>query len=255
MNSQTILVADDEPQIRRVMRTVLAAQGYTVLEAHDGEEALELLRKERADLILLDVNMPRLDGLAACREIRRSSDVPIIMLTVRNTEHDKVAALDAGADDYVVKPFGVEELLARIRAALRRSATVESIPAIKLKDLGIDFDRREVTVNGETVRLTPKEFDLLRLLVCNKEKPWRTGDCCRPYGDRITAKRRNTCACSSINYARKSSLIPATRATSRLIHGLDTGLKFPPNRRPGAAVPSGDLGPLAAIHFPASFFG
>jgi two-component system KDP operon response regulator KdpE len=170
VNSQTILVADDEPQIRRVMRTVLAAQGYTVLEAHDGEEALELLRKERADLILLDVNMPRLDGLAACREIRRSSDVPIIMLTVRNTEHDKVAALDAGADDYVVKPFGVEELLARIRAALRRSSTVESIPAIKLKDLGIDFDRREVTVNGETVRLTPKEFDLLRLLVCNKGK-------------------------------------------------------------------------------------
>jgi len=163
-------VADDEPQIRRVMRTVLSAQGYTVLEAHDGEEALEMLRNERADLILLDVNMPRLDGLAACREIRRGSDVPIIMLTVRNSEHDKVAALDAGADDYVVKPFGVEELLARIRAALRRSAPVESIPAIKRKDLGIDFDRREVTVRGETVRLTPKEFDLLRLLVTNQGK-------------------------------------------------------------------------------------
>ena len=163
-------MADDEPQIRRVMRTVLSAQGYTVLEAHDGEEALEMLRNERADLILLDVNMPRLDGLAACREIRRGSDVPIIMLTVRNSEHDKVAALDAGADDYVVKPFGVEELLARIRAALRRSAPVESIPAIKRKDLGIDFDRREVTVRGETVRLTPKEFDLLRLLVTNQGK-------------------------------------------------------------------------------------
>ncbi|MGH9704331.1 MAG: response regulator transcription factor [Candidatus Acidiferrales bacterium] len=163
-------MADDEPQIRRVMRTVLSAQGYTVWEAHDGEEALEMLRNERADLILLDVNMPRLDGLAACREIRRGSDVPIIMLTVRNSEQDKVAALDAGADDYVVKPFGVEELLARIRAALRRSASVESIPAIKLKELGVDFDRREVIVKGETVRLTPKEFDLLRLLVSNQGK-------------------------------------------------------------------------------------
>jgi two-component system KDP operon response regulator KdpE len=168
--SQTILVADDEPQIRRVMRTTLSAQGYTVLEARDGEEALELLRNERADLVLLDVNMPRLDGLAACREIRRGSDVPIIMLTVRNSEHDKVSALDAGADDYVVKPFGVEELLARIRAALRRSASVESVPAINLKDLSIDFDKRVMTVKGEQVRLTPKEFDLLRLLVSNKGK-------------------------------------------------------------------------------------
>ncbi len=170
VTSQTILVADDEPQIRRVMRTTLSAQGYTVLEARDGEEALELLRNERADLVLLDVNMPRLDGLAACREIRRGSDVPIIMLTVRNSEHDKVSALDAGADDYVVKPFGVEELLARIRAALRRSASVESVPAINVKDLSIDFDRRVVTVKGEQVRLTPKEFDLLRLLVSNKGK-------------------------------------------------------------------------------------
>ncbi|MFY9729302.1 MAG: response regulator, partial [Candidatus Acidiferrales bacterium] len=121
--SPTILIVDDEPQIRRVMRTTLSSQGYSVIEAKSGEEALEKLRAERADLILLDVNMPGMSGLDTCRAIRRTSDVPIIMLTVRNTEKDKVQALDAGADDYVVKPFGAEELMARIRAALRRVAT------------------------------------------------------------------------------------------------------------------------------------
>jgi two-component system KDP operon response regulator KdpE len=120
--SPTILIVDDEPQIRRVMRTTLSSQGYSVIEAKSGEEALEKLRAERTDLILLDVNMPGMSGLDTCRAIRRTTDVPIIMLTVRNTEKDKVQALDAGADDYVVKPFGAEELMARIRAALRRVA-------------------------------------------------------------------------------------------------------------------------------------
>ena len=115
MSSQTILIVDDEPQIRRVMRTTLTSQGYSVIETKSGDEALEKLRTERADLILLDVNMPGISGLETCRAIRRTSDVPIIMLTVRNTEKDKVQALDAGADDYVVKPFGAEEFMARIR--------------------------------------------------------------------------------------------------------------------------------------------
>ncbi|MFY9584834.1 MAG: response regulator transcription factor [Candidatus Acidiferrales bacterium] len=170
MNSTTILVVDDEPQIRRVMRTTLTAAGYSIVEARSGEEALEKIRNVRADLILVDINMPGLDGLETCRAIRSGSDVPIIMLTVRNTERDKVLALDAGADDYVVKPFGVEELLARIRAALRRTALTESEPAFVSKDLTIDFDKRVVTVKGQPVRLTPKEFDLLRLLVANKGK-------------------------------------------------------------------------------------
>jgi two-component system KDP operon response regulator KdpE len=170
MSFGTILVVDDEPQIRRVMRTTLAAQGYTLLEARSGEEALETLRRERADLILLDINMPGIPGLEVCREIRASSDVPIIMLTVRNTERDKVLALDAGADDYVVKPFGIDELLARIRAALRRASPVESIPAFVSSELNIDFDARSVMVRGKAVRLTPKEFDLLRLLVGNRGK-------------------------------------------------------------------------------------
>ena len=114
------MVVDDEPQIRRVLRTALAAKGYEVSTARSGEEALESLRNNRVDLVLLDMNMPGIGGLEACREVRASSEVAIIMLTVSNSERDKVAALDAGADDYVTKPFSTPELLARIRAALRR---------------------------------------------------------------------------------------------------------------------------------------
>ena len=170
MNAATILVVDDEPQIRRVMRTTLASQGYTVVEARIGEEALEKIRSERPDLILLDVNLPGISGLETCREIRAICDVPIIMLTVRNTERDKVQALDAGADDYVVKPFGVEELMARIRAALRRAAPGEATPPFVSDDLKIDFEKRTVMVKGQPVRLTPKEFELLRQLVANSGK-------------------------------------------------------------------------------------
>ncbi|MGB6821650.1 MAG: response regulator transcription factor [Candidatus Acidiferrales bacterium] len=176
MKSGVILVVDDEPQIRRVMRTTLSAAGYTIVEAHTGEEALEQIRNDRPDLLLLDMNMPGLGGLETCREIRRTSDIPIIMLTVRNAERDKVMALDAGADDYVVKPFATQELLARIRAALRRSPSSEPMPSFVSKDLRIDFERRNVAVQERSVRLTPKEFDILRLLVANAGKavPHRT---------------------------------------------------------------------------------
>ena len=167
MISATILAVDDEPQIRRVLRATLSAQGYTVLEAKSGEEALESIRENRIDLILLDLNLPGMSGMETCREIRSSGDIPIIMLTVHNTEQDKVAALDAGADDYVVKPFGSEELMARIRAALRRSSPAEALPPFEASDLKIDFSKRAVTVRGENVRLTPKEFELLRHLVAN----------------------------------------------------------------------------------------
>jgi two-component system KDP operon response regulator KdpE len=171
MSAATILVIDDEPQIRRVMRATLASQGYTVTEARSGEEALEMLRGEQPDLILLDVNLPGMGGLEVCREIRERSDVPIVMLTVRNTEKDKVQALDAGADDYVVKPFGMEELRARIRAALRRASAAEPLAPVDSPDLRIDFESRKVTVQGRPVRLTPKEFGLLRQLVASAGKP------------------------------------------------------------------------------------
>lgn len=170
MKSATILVVDDEPQIRRVMRATLTAHGYTIIEARDGHEALEKFASERPELVILDMNMPGIDGLEACREIRASSSVPIIMLTVRSAEKDKVRALDAGADDYIVKPFGIQELLARIRAALRRSPAEEGA-ALESKELVFDFDKRTITVRGKPVHLTPKEFELLRELVANNGKP------------------------------------------------------------------------------------
>ena len=171
MKSPTILVVDDEPQIRRVMRATLSAQGYTILEAANGEAALEQFRRERPDLILLDINMPGVDGLETCRQIRATSSVPIIVLTVRSSEKDKVHSLDAGADDYVTKPFGMEELLARIRAALRRTSSAEALAPIATKDLNINFDSRVISVRGKPVHLTPKEFELLRQLAVDQGKP------------------------------------------------------------------------------------
>src|ERR1700682_4009918 len=154
MKSATILVVDDDPQIRRVMRATLTAQGYTIVEARDGQEALEKLRSERPDLVLLDMNMPVMDGLEACREIRRDSEVPVIMLTVRSAEKDKVRALDAGADDYVVKPFGIQELLARVRALLRRAAEDDSAGTLVSKELNFDFEKRDILVRGMQIHLT-----------------------------------------------------------------------------------------------------
>ena len=171
MTGAHILVVDDEPQIRRVLRSALSTHGYVITDAKTGEEALESIRKERPDLVLLDVNMPGMGGIEACREIRRAIDAPIIMLTVRNAERDKVVALDAGADDYVVKPFGMEELLARIRAALRRHAPGDALPAFTSRDIDIDFESRRLTVRGKDVHLTPKEFDVLKFLIANQGKP------------------------------------------------------------------------------------
>jgi two-component system KDP operon response regulator KdpE len=171
MISAKILIVDDAQQVRRVLCTALSSEGYTTYEAASGEEALDSIRASPPDAILLDVNMPGMGGLATCREIRRTMDVPILMLTVRNSERDKVLALDAGADDYVVKPFGMQELLARIRAALRRRTARGKETSFTAKDLNIDFEARVVAVRGRDVHLTPKEFELLRHLVLNAGKP------------------------------------------------------------------------------------
>jgi two-component system, OmpR family, KDP operon response regulator KdpE len=170
VNNAKILVVDDEPQIRRVMRTTLVSRGYVVSTVRSGEEALDKVREERFDLVLLDMNMPGIGGMEACRTIRSQSDVPIVILSIRNAEKEKVDALDAGADDYVTKPFSMQELLARIRAALRRSTVSTGTPDVL--DLGktqISFAARRVTVDGQEVRLTPKEFDLLRFLASNPD--------------------------------------------------------------------------------------
>jgi two-component system, OmpR family, KDP operon response regulator KdpE len=170
--SGRILIVDDEPQIRRVLRTTLAAQGYEVFDARTGEDALQAVRDQRFDLILMDMNMPGMGGLDACREIRAGSDAAIIMLTVRQSEQDKVAALDAGADDYITKPFGMPELLARIRAALRRlpvspNAT-NSDEVLYLDGTEIHLASRRIrSREGKESRLTPKEFDLLHYLITN----------------------------------------------------------------------------------------
>jgi two-component system, OmpR family, KDP operon response regulator KdpE len=171
MNSASILVVDDEPQIRRVLRSTLTFRGYELVEAASGEEALELASKVKPDLILLDVNLPGISGIETCRELRRFTDVPIIMLTVRNAERDKVVALDAGADDYITKPFGIEELLARVRASLRRHSSTEAIPAFQSKELSVDFESRRVTALGEEVHLAPKEFEVLKHLIAQQGKP------------------------------------------------------------------------------------
>ncbi len=172
MSSARILVVDDDPQIRRVLRTALVAQGYEVFDARNGEEALETVRDERLDLVILDINMPGMSGLETCRTMRSASDISIIMLTVRDTEADKVEALDAGADDYMTKPFSSPELLARIRAALRRSPQLSNdMQVVRFDDVEINFNLRRIAVGSREARLTPKEFDLLQYLVSHPNIP------------------------------------------------------------------------------------
>jgi len=165
-----ILVVDDQAQIRRVLRITLVANGYEVDDACGGQEALEKLREEKYDLILLDINMPDIKGTEVCRAIRSSSDVGIIMLTVRKAEADKVIALDAGADDYVTKPFSTSELFARIRSVLRRNAGDSEAQELRLKDVEVNFHSRQATVRGRKVHLTPKEFELLQYLANHANK-------------------------------------------------------------------------------------
>jgi two-component system KDP operon response regulator KdpE len=173
IENRTILLIDDEPQIRRVLRTSLGSKGARVLDAASGEEGIEMLRRETVDLILLDLNMPGMGGLAACRAIRSGWDMPIVVVSVRDSDHDKVEALDAGADDYVSKPFSFDELMARMRAALRRSgfATDTTPLRISVPGLEVDFANRTVIAGGNPVRLTPTEFDILRYLVSQANKP------------------------------------------------------------------------------------
>ena len=165
MSGGRILVVDDDPSIRRIMRTTLTGAGYEIDDARTGEEALDKVRTFRPDLVLLDFNMPGMGGLEACRAIRADTSIAVVMLTVRNSEKDKVDALDAGADDFVTKPFSTPELMARIRAALRRvPAAPTAADNLRIGPLHIDFAARTVAHGGRTAHLTPKELDLLRYL-------------------------------------------------------------------------------------------
>jgi two-component system, OmpR family, KDP operon response regulator KdpE len=155
-----VLVVDDEPQITRVLRTVLTSQGYQVRVAAEGESALSNLSEWRPELVITDLYMPRMDGVELCRRIRAVSAVPIIVLSVKGEERTKVEALDSGADDYVTKPFGIDELLARVRAALRRSGADAETASFEVGEFRVDLESRRVHARGQEIRLTPKEFDL-----------------------------------------------------------------------------------------------
>jgi two-component system KDP operon response regulator KdpE len=170
MNDTTLLLVDDEPQIRRVLQTTLCEAGYVVISAKTGQEGIDAVVREHPDLVLLDINLPDMSGFDACKMIRVSFAGPILMVTVRNSVRDKIAALDAGADDYIVKPFAMGELLARVRAALRRSNAEEPLPKIETSELTVDLEMRMIHVRGNSVHLTPKEFDVLRLLVTEQGK-------------------------------------------------------------------------------------
>jgi two-component system KDP operon response regulator KdpE len=163
--SLRVLVVDDERAIRRFLRASLTAQGYTVYEASTGREALSAVLEDRPDLIILDLGLPDPDGLEVTRQLREWTRIPIIVLSVREGEATKVAALDAGADDYLTKPFGIAELMARMRVALRHATQPGGEPIFEVGDLRMDLARRLVTISGEDVALTPTEYDLLRLLV------------------------------------------------------------------------------------------
>ena len=160
---RNILVVDDEPQITRVLKTALTSLGYGTRVAGDGDEAVQIMKEWSPDLVITDLSMPNMDGLALCRHIRAQSRIPIIVLSVRGEEHTKVEALDSGADDYVTKPFNMKELLARVRAALRRASVPEQPEAavIETGDFRIDVEARNIRVRDREVHLTPKEFDLL----------------------------------------------------------------------------------------------
>jgi two-component system, OmpR family, KDP operon response regulator KdpE len=173
MSAGRILVVDDDPQLRRILRATLTSTGYEVADARTGEEALEKLRAETYDLVLLDINMPVMTGMEACHAIRANSEIAIIMLTVSNSDKDKVEALDLGADDYITKPFNTPELLARIRAALRRLPQPpqhQDLKPLTLQGVEIDLASRQVTVRGRSSRLTAKEFDLLSYLLARPNK-------------------------------------------------------------------------------------
>jgi two-component system KDP operon response regulator KdpE len=172
-NQSTVLIVDDEPSIRISLRTILSGLGFAVVEAARGEEAVSLVRTAHVDIVLLDINMPGLGGIEVCRAMRKNAPhLPIVMLTVQGSEDRKVEALDAGADDYITKPFRLRELIARIRAAVRRNRIPEEENMlIMIGDVRLDISRHLVQKKGRTVHLTPKQFDLLHYLMANAGRP------------------------------------------------------------------------------------
>lgn len=171
MSGRRILLVDDETRLREMLKTYITHEGYEVVEASDGREALELFRDQEFALVVLDVMLPNVDGWTVCREIRRSSTVPIVMLTARGEEYDRLFGFELGVDDYMVKPFSPKELLARMKAIIRRSEQgYEMLERIAIQGLEIEFSSRTVTVDGQELALTPREYDLLSFFVQNQNQ-------------------------------------------------------------------------------------
>jgi len=170
LKKERILIIDDEKEVRRLLRVTLTAHNFLIDESEDGNIGIKKAAFFKPDLILLDLSLPDIDGLEILKQIREFSTVPIIILSVRESENDKVLALDSGADDYITKPFSIGELLARIRTAIRHSKKEDNDPVIILGDLKIDLANRNVYSNGEEIKLSPIEYDILKLLAQNKEK-------------------------------------------------------------------------------------
>jgi len=167
---QRVLVVDDEVSIRRYLRAALSAQGFTIYEAANGQEAMNAVVIQHPDIMILDLGLPDFDGIEVTRRLREWSEIPIIVLSVREAEQDKIAALDAGADDYLTKPFGTGELMARMRVVMRRLAGKFDEPVLQVDDLKMDLSRRIVTVDENPISLTPTEYEILRLLLQNAGK-------------------------------------------------------------------------------------
>lgn len=170
LSNQRILVVDDEESIRRYLRAALGSQGFDIYEAAAGLEVVNAVLSHRPDIIILDLGLPDIDGIEVTRRLREWSQIPIIILSVREDEQDKIAALDAGADDYITKPFGTGELLARMRVALRKQLANTKEPIFQSDGLTVDFSRRLVTLNEKEIQLTPTEYDILKILVTHAGK-------------------------------------------------------------------------------------
>ena len=218
-----ILVVDDEPQIRRFLRTTLSAHGYRVIEASCGRDALGLTATEQPALVLLDLGLPDIDGLEVIHRLREWSTVPIIVVSVRGQESEKIAALDHGADDYVTKPFGMGELLARMRAALRHRLQAElDEPVFHAGGLTVDLGKRVVSVDSHEVKLTPKEYDLLRVMVTHAGKVITTNTYYARCGDPVRCTKHTICGCTSGSSARSSNPIRRSPVTSSPSRGWAT---------------------------------
>ncbi len=236
MNQSRILIVDDEPQIQRFLKPSLTAAGYEVVEAGTGAEALKAVATQAPDLVILDLGLPDMDGKEVIASLRGWSDIPIVILSARDRESEKIAALDLGADDYVEKPFGIGELTARIRTALRHRGRRDAIPTVmELDGLTIDPIKRLVSRAGETVHLTPKEYDLLLLLARHAGRVVTHRTLLTSVWGPPTAMICTTCASSSASSARRSSRTRPTPASSA------------PNRASATAWPSRSEGGQSRI--------